>query len=80
MESYLGPLVDRAGWVGWPGAEPARGDTVYFGEYWNGGPGAGTDGRVGWAGFDEMDYDEAAQFSVDSFILGDDWLRATSFP
>ena len=80
MESYLGPLVDRAGWTGWPGAEEGRGDTVYFGEYGNGGPGAGTGGRVGWAGFHEMDHDEAAQFAVDKFIYGDDWLGATSFP
>nr|BAJ86499.1 predicted protein [Hordeum vulgare subsp. vulgare] len=78
--SYLGPLVDRDGWTGWPGAEPGRADTVYFGEYGNEGPGAGTDGRVGWAGFHEMGYDEAAQFAVDKFIYGDDWLAATSFP
>jgi hypothetical protein len=27
-----------------------------------------------------MEYDEAAQFAVDKFIYGDDWLGATSFP
>uniref|UniRef100_A0ACD5XXY9 Uncharacterized protein n=2 Tax=Avena sativa TaxID=4498 RepID=A0ACD5XXY9_AVESA len=80
MESYLGPHVDGDGWTGWPGAEEGRDDTVYFGEYENDGPGAATDGRVGWAGYHEMDYDEAAQFAVDRFIYGDDWLGATSFP
>ncbi|XP_047063497.1 pectinesterase-like [Lolium rigidum] len=80
IESHLGPLVDRAGWTGWPGAEEGRSDTVYFGEYGNDGPGARTDGRVGWAGYHEMEYDEAAQFAVDKFIYGDDWLGATSFP
>ncbi|VAI71558.1 unnamed protein product [Triticum turgidum subsp. durum] len=80
IESFLGPLVDRDGWTGWPGAEPGRADTVYFGEYANEGAGAGTGARVGWAGFHEMDYDEAAQFAVDKFIYGDDWLAATSFP
>ncbi|XP_052158228.1 pectinesterase-like [Oryza glaberrima] len=80
MDSYLGPLVDRAGWVEWPGAEPGRAETVYFGEYGNGGPGAAMDGRVGWAGFHDMGYDEAAQFSVDNLISGDQWLAATSFP
>ncbi|KAG8076976.1 hypothetical protein GUJ93_ZPchr0006g41735 [Zizania palustris] len=80
IDSYLGPLVDRAGWAEWPGAEAGRSGTVYFGEYGNGGPGAATDGRVDWAGFHEMGYDEAAQFSVDSFIAGDEWLAATSFP
>ncbi|OEL38685.1 putative pectinesterase/pectinesterase inhibitor 12 [Dichanthelium oligosanthes] len=80
MDSYLGQIVDREGWMEWPGAEPGRGDTVYFGEYGNVGPGAETEGRVDWAGVREMDYDEAAQFAVQNFIYGDDWLGATSFP
>ena len=80
MDSYLGPIVDREGWAEWPGAEPGRGDTVFFGEYGNGGPGAGTEGRVRWAGVRQMDYDEAAQFAVENFIYGDEWLGATSFP
>ncbi|XP_062228328.1 pectinesterase-like [Phragmites australis] len=80
MDSYLGSLVDPEGWVEWPGAEAGRGDTVYFGEYGNGGPGADTGGRVGWAGVHRMGYDEATQFSVENFIYGDEWLGATSFP
>ncbi|RLM55918.1 hypothetical protein C2845_PM10G05200 [Panicum miliaceum] len=80
MDSYLGQIVDREGWADWPGAEPGRGDTVFFGEYGNGGPGADTEGRVGWAGVRQMDYDEAAQFAVENFIYGDEWLGATSFP
>ncbi|KAL6861179.1 hypothetical protein ACP4OV_016879 [Aristida adscensionis] len=80
MDSYLGELVDPAGWAEWPGAEAGRGDTVYFGEYGNAGPGADAGGRVRWAGVHEMGYDEAAQFSVESFIYGDEWLDATSFP
>ncbi|KAK3131832.1 hypothetical protein QOZ80_6AG0512090 [Eleusine coracana subsp. coracana] len=80
VDSYLGPVVDAEGWVAWPGAEAGRGDTVYFGEYGNGGPGAGTGGRVGWAGVHQMGYDEAAQFAVENFIYGDEWLGATSFP
>ncbi|XP_034592301.2 pectinesterase [Setaria viridis] len=80
MDSYLGQIVDREGWAEWPGAEPGRGDTVFFGEYGNGGPGADTEGRVGWAGVRQMDYDEAAQFAVENFIYGDEWLGATSFP
>ncbi|CAN6208395.1 unnamed protein product [Urochloa humidicola] len=80
MDSKLGRIVDREGWAGWPGAEPGRGDTVYFGEYGNTGPGAGTEGRVGWAGVRQMEYGEAAQFAVENFISGDEWLGATSFP
>nr|CAB3469854.1 unnamed protein product [Digitaria exilis] len=80
MDSHLGPVVDREGWAEWPGAEPGRGGTVYFGEYGNSGPGASTEGRVGWAGVRQMGYDEAAQFAVENFISGDEWLGATSFP
>ncbi|PUZ61833.1 hypothetical protein GQ55_4G309300 [Panicum hallii var. hallii] len=80
MDSYLGQIVDREGWAEWPGAEPGRGDTVFFGEYGNGGPGADTEGRVSWAGVRQMDYDEAAQFAIENFIYGDEWLGATSFP
>nr|CAB3467336.1 unnamed protein product [Digitaria exilis] len=80
MDSHLGPVVDREGWAEWPGAEPGRGDTVYFGEYGNSGPGASTEGRVGWAGVRQMGYDEAAQFAVENFISGDEWLGVTSFP
>jgi pectin methylesterase-like acyl-CoA thioesterase len=80
MDSYLGQIVDREGWAEWPGAEPGRADTVYFGEYGNDGPGADTGGRVGWAGVRQMEYDEAAQFAVENFIYGDEWLGATSFP
>ncbi|CAN6164780.1 unnamed protein product [Urochloa humidicola] len=80
MDSNLGRIVDAEGWAEWPGAEPGRGDTVYFGEYGNTGPGAGTEGRVGWAGVRQMEYDEAAQFAVENFISGDEWLGGTSFP
>ncbi|CAL5046521.1 unnamed protein product [Urochloa decumbens] len=80
MDSNLGRIVDRGGWAEWPGAEPGREDTVYFGEYGNTGPGADTEGRVGWAGVRQMEYGEAAQFAVENFISGDEWLGATSFP
>ncbi|CAL5037280.1 unnamed protein product [Urochloa decumbens] len=80
MDSNLGWIVDREGWAEWPGAEPGRRDTVYFGEYGNTGPGADTEGRVGWAGVRQMEYGEAAQFAVENFISGDEWLGATSFP
>ncbi|CAN6198463.1 unnamed protein product [Urochloa humidicola] len=80
MDSNLGRIVDAGGWAEWPGAEPGRGDTVYFGEYGNTGPGASTEGRVGWAGVRQMEYDEAAQFAVENFISGDEWLGATNFP
>ncbi|WOL19814.1 hypothetical protein Cni_G28616 [Canna indica] len=78
IESYMDGLVDPAGWLEWPGGQGL--DTLYYGEYMNDGPGAGTDGRVTWPGFHLMEYDEATRFTVSEFIYGDEWLESTSFP
>lgn len=78
IESYLDGLVDPAGWTEWSGDEGL--DTLYYGEYMNGGPGSGTEGRVSWPGYHVMDYDDASNFTVSEFIYGDEWLDSTSFP
>nr|XP_010932333.1 probable pectinesterase/pectinesterase inhibitor 12 [Elaeis guineensis] len=78
IESYLGGLVDPAGWTEWMGDQGL--DTLYFGEYMNSGPGSGTDGRVTWPGYHIMDYDDASNFTASEFIDGDEWLDSTSFP
>ncbi|CAL9046972.1 probable pectinesterase/pectinesterase inhibitor 12 [Musa acuminata AAA Group] len=78
MESYMGGLVDPAGWKEWSGDQGL--DTLYYGEYMNSGPGSPTDNRVTWPGFLVMDYDDAYSFTVSEFIYGDEWLESTSFP
>ncbi|RWW56400.1 hypothetical protein BHE74_00036889 [Ensete ventricosum] len=78
MESYMGGLVDPAGWKEWSGDQGL--DTLYYGEYMNSGPGSPTDNRVTWPGFLVMDYDDAYSFTVSEFIYGDEWLDSTSFP
>ncbi|KAG1358874.1 pectinesterase [Cocos nucifera] len=78
IESYLGGLVDPAGWTEWMGNQGL--DALYFGEYMNSGPGSGTDGRVTWPGYHIMDYNDASNFTASEFIDGDEWLDSTSFP
>ncbi|EYU26889.1 hypothetical protein MIMGU_mgv1a0257351mg, partial [Erythranthe guttata] len=46
MPSYIGDLIDPIGWLEWNGTYGK--DTLYYGEYGNYGPGAGTSMRVTW--------------------------------
>lgn len=78
LESYIGGEVDAAGWLEWPGGGGT--DTLYYGEYENYGPGAGTEKRVAWQGYHVMTYDEASNFTVSEFITGEEWLDSTNFP
>ncbi|XP_057817365.1 pectinesterase [Cryptomeria japonica] len=76
MQSYLDSLIQPAGWLAWSGDFALS--TLYYGEYDNNGPGAGTSLRVTWAGYNVMNSTDAQNFTVTSFISGDSWLPATS--
>ncbi|GLJ10960.1 hypothetical protein SUGI_0138860 [Cryptomeria japonica] len=76
MQSYLDSLIQPAGWLAWSGDFALS--TLYYGEYDNSGPGAGTSQRVTWAGCHVMNITNAQKFTVTSFISGDSWLPATS--
>ncbi|GLJ10963.1 hypothetical protein SUGI_0138950 [Cryptomeria japonica] len=76
MQSYLDSYIQPAGWLAWSGDFALS--TLYFGEYANRGPGAGTSNRVTWAGYHVMNGTDAQNFTVTSFISGDSWLPATS--
>ncbi|XP_062197587.1 pectinesterase-like [Phragmites australis] len=79
MQSQLDSLIDPAGWLEWNGNFAL--DTLYYGEYMNRGPGAGTSGRVKWKGYHVITSSaEASAFTVGSFIDGDVWLAGTSIP
>ncbi|KAL3535466.1 hypothetical protein ACH5RR_003927 [Cinchona calisaya] len=78
IESYIGEHIAAEGWTEWSGDRGLS--TLYYGEYANDGPGAGTDNRVDWPGFHIMDYDVASEFSVSEFIDGAEWLDSTNFP
>ncbi|KAL6616195.1 hypothetical protein ACP70R_038465 [Stipagrostis hirtigluma subsp. patula] len=76
MQSYLDAHVHPRGWLEWDG-EFALG-TLFYGEYRNEGPGAGTAGRVRWPGYHDItDRSVAMQFTVGQFIQGGSWLRDT---
>lgn len=76
MESTIDDAIASRGWIEWPGAG-AYSKSLYFAEYANAGPGAGTSGRVTWPGFHVIGRDEAVKFTVNSFIAGSSWLPST---
>eukprot|EP01018_Ginkgo_biloba_P027993 Gb_06354 [translate_table: standard] len=76
MQSYLDDLIDPAGWLEWDGDFALS--TLYYGEYLNSGPGAGTANRVEWPGYRVINSSqEAVQFTVAEFISGNNWLPST---
>ncbi|XP_074555589.1 pectinesterase-like [Curcuma longa] len=77
-ESFVDALVDPAGWLPWNGNFAL--DTLYYAEFDNTGPGAGTADRVTWPGFHVIGEGDAANFTVSSFILGDNWLPQAGVP
>ncbi|KAL8262205.1 hypothetical protein R6Q59_026254 [Mikania micrantha] len=79
MQSYIGDLIDPAGWLEWSGDFGLS--TLYYGEYMNRGPGSNTTGRVSWPGYKVIvNTTEAGQFTVGNFIQGSQWLNATGVP
>ncbi|KAL0443420.1 UNVERIFIED_CONTAM: Pectinesterase 2.1 [Sesamum latifolium] len=76
MQSYIGDHIDPAGWSEWSGDFALK--TLYYGEYMNKGPGAGTGKRVKWAGYRVItNAAEAAKFTVKELIQGGEWLGST---
>ncbi|CAI9087807.1 OLC1v1021982C1 [Oldenlandia corymbosa var. corymbosa] len=76
MESSIGDVIDPAGWAPWNGDLGLS--TLYYGEYMNTGPGAGTSQRVNWTGYHIITSpEEASQFTVAQFIQGNQWLQNT---
>ncbi|XVE70786.1 hypothetical protein DITRI_Ditri10aG0098600 [Diplodiscus trichospermus] len=76
MESTIDDAIASRGWIEWPGAG-GYSKSLYFAEYANAGPGAGTSRRVTWPGFHVIGRDEAVKFTVDRFIGGTSWLPST---
>nr|ACJ02103.1 pectin methylesterase [Oncidium hybrid cultivar] len=76
MQSYIDSHVNPKGWLEWDGDFALK--TLFYGEYSNSGPGAGTAGRVNWAGYHVItDPNVANDFTVAKLIQGGQWLRAT---
>ncbi|XP_072149854.1 pectinesterase [Setaria viridis] len=76
MRSYVGAHVDPRGWLEWDKDFALK--TLFYGEYENEGPGAGTAARVRWPGYHVItDRSVAVQFTVGQFIQGGSWLNGT---
>nr|CAB3491246.1 unnamed protein product [Digitaria exilis] len=76
MESFLDGSISPAGWLEWSGQFALS--TLYYGEYGNSGPGAGTSKRVTWTGVHtSLSRSDATGFTVANFIMGNSWLGGT---
>ncbi|KAL6201010.1 hypothetical protein ACLB2K_024725 [Fragaria x ananassa] len=74
--STIGDHIDPTGWSIWSGDFALK--TLYYGEYANSGPGAGTSKRVTWAGYHVIKTaSEAQSFTVAGLIQGGSWLKST---
>lgn len=80
LKTYIDKLVNPAGWSRWGNSNKYL-DTLYYAEYGNYGPGAGTRRRVRWKGFHLMkNPKEASPFTVSNLIAGRSWLPRTGVP
>ncbi|GMY36948.1 pectinesterase/pectinesterase inhibitor [Fagus crenata] len=76
MQSYIGNHIDPTGWSVWDKDFALK--TLYYGEYNNRGPGAGTSKRVKWSGYHVItNTKEAKKFTVAELIQGGTWLKST---
>ncbi|KAF2304991.1 hypothetical protein GH714_000939 [Hevea brasiliensis] len=76
MQSKIGDHIDPSGWSPWDGDFALK--TLYYGEYMNKGPGAGTSERVKWPGYHVItSAAEAKKFTVAELIQGGKWLKST---
>ena len=78
MQSFLDKLIDPTGWTPWNGSFAQS--TVFYAEFNNTGPAAGTAERVKWPGFHVINATDALNFSVTNFIAGNTWLTAPGVP
>ncbi|XP_028788253.1 pectinesterase-like [Neltuma alba] len=77
MQSFLSTHIDPAGWAPWDDKQSTL-KNLYYGEYKNRGPGAGTAKRVKWPGFHVItSASEASKFTVAQLIQGGTWLKNT---
>ncbi|KAL5213935.1 hypothetical protein ABZP36_003087 [Zizania latifolia] len=78
MESTIADFIRPEGYMPWNGDFALK--TLYYAEYNNRGPGAGTSKRVNWPGFRVIGRKEAEQFTTGPFVDGSLWLRFTGTP
>ncbi|XP_004492227.1 pectinesterase-like [Cicer arietinum] len=78
LQSLIDNHIDPTGWAEWNDASKDFLQTLYYGEYLNNGPGAGTSKRVNWPGYHVItSATEASKFTVKQLIQGNVWLKNT---
>ncbi|EAY94388.1 hypothetical protein OsI_16156 [Oryza sativa Indica Group] len=78
MESTIADFIKPEGYMPWNGEFALN--TLYYAEFNNRGPGAGTSKRVNWKGFRVIGQKEAEQFTAGPFVDGGTWLKFTGTP
>ncbi|XP_022888716.1 probable pectinesterase/pectinesterase inhibitor 59 [Olea europaea var. sylvestris] len=80
LKSFIDSLVSPDGWLRWQDSNFAL-STLYYGEYHNFGPAAGTRNRVKWPGYHVItSANVASRFTVSNLIAGGAWLPSTGVP
>ncbi|KAI3417064.1 LEA_2 domain-containing protein [Psidium guajava] len=77
MESTIEDFIDPEGWMPWEGEFALK--TLYYAEFNNKGPGAKLDARVKWPGYKKIQKQDAAKFTVGTF-LDVDWIKGAGVP
>ncbi|KAM7268173.1 hypothetical protein ACFE04_010339 [Oxalis oulophora] len=76
MESTIADFIQADGWMPWKGDFALN--TLEYREYANKGPGANTMKRVNWKGYKVItNRAEALQYTVESFLMGGEWIPAS---
>ncbi|XP_072996830.1 pectinesterase [Typha latifolia] len=79
MQSFMDDLIDPVGWMPWDGDFALS--TLYYAEYGNSGSGSDTSHRVTWPGYHVITNGaDVANYTVTSFVFGDNWLPQTGVP
>ncbi|GKU96093.1 hypothetical protein SLEP1_g9370 [Rubroshorea leprosula] len=75
----LGDLIQPEGWMPWAGSFALN--TLWYAEFADRGPGAATNGRVKWKGYQGViDRATAEKFTAGPFLQGDIWLGTIGIP
>jgi pectinesterase len=79
MQTNMDSIIHPRGWLEWNDTFAI--DTLYYAEYMNRGPGAGTAAWVTWPGYHQLtDAADTSNCTVLNFVQGDLWLNTSSFP
>lgn len=76
MNTYLGKVINPAGWHVWSESSPRTGHVSFF-EYSNTGPGSWSDSRVPFA--KKLSKDEAEDYTLSNWIGDTSWLDMKAY-